>query len=96
MMDNVGLDTVSHIEQHYVTERNLDSVQLDWLNDNFVSAGKLGKKTADKGGLYPPPVPGKSTRLVFLDIGTAAPLNDSLSLSDILVRDLFGTMWSGS
>lgn len=52
MMDLVGLDTVQHIEEHYIKERNLPTGHLDWLKDNFISSGKLGVKS-DEGGLYP-------------------------------------------
>lgn len=85
MMDDVGLDTVSFIENHYVTERHLDKAHLDWLNDNFIETGKLGKKTPNKGGLYPSPPPGSQTQLIFLNIGTAEPLDDKLSMSELLV-----------
>lgn len=86
MMDNVGLDTVGFIEQHYVTERSLDRVHLDWLNDHFIQAGKLGKKTPEKGGLYGPLAPGQSTKLIFLDLGTSEPLDDKLSFEEVLHR----------
>lgn len=85
MMDGVGLDTVSFIENHYVTERNLDRVHLDWLNSNFIEAGKLGKKTPETGGLYPLPPPGSRTKLILLNVGTAEPLDDKLSLSESMV-----------
>lgn len=73
-MDSVGLDTVEHIEQHYITDRKLPTYHLDWLKDNFISEGKLGVKTADKGGLYPPPAPGTQTKILLLNLGLAEPL----------------------
>ncbi len=36
MMDNVGLDTVEHIEEHYIKERHLDRWHLDWLHQNYI------------------------------------------------------------
>lgn len=54
MMDQVGLDTVSFIEQHYIKERHLDSTNtVDWLKTNYLDQGKLGAKSG-KGGFYPP------------------------------------------
>ena len=84
-MDNVGLDTVSFIEQHYVSERGLDREHLDWLNETYVKHGKLGKKAPGKGGLYPPPAPGSQTELVYLNLGLAEPLDDKLSLDEVMV-----------
>lgn len=50
-MDQVGLDTVAFIEDNYIKERNLDGqLTVDWLRENYISEGKLGKKSA-KGGL---------------------------------------------
>ena len=49
MMDLVGRDTVAHIEEYYVKDRNLPRAHLDWLEDNFIQAGRLGKKS-DQGG----------------------------------------------
>lgn len=52
MMDQVGLDTVAFIEDHYIQERGLDSkMTVDWLRDNYIELGKLGQKS-EKGGLY--------------------------------------------
>lgn len=72
-MDAVGLDTVEHIEEHYIKERGLPSNHLDWLKDNYISPGKLGNKS-DKGGFYPSPAPGSQTKLLLLNIGFAEPL----------------------
>lgn len=53
MMDSVGLDTVSFIEQHYIDERGLqDQGVMDFLQ-KYISQGRLGAKSS-KGGLYPP------------------------------------------
>jgi 3-hydroxyacyl-CoA dehydrogenase len=54
MMDRVGLDTVAFIEDNYIRERKLDSkLTVDWLRENYISQGKLGKKS-NEGGLLPP------------------------------------------
>ncbi|ETS78916.1 hypothetical protein PFICI_08769 [Pestalotiopsis fici W106-1] len=50
-MDQVGLDTVAFIEDNYIKERGLDGkLTVDWLRENYISQGRLGKKS-DKGGL---------------------------------------------
>ncbi|KAF4994645.1 hypothetical protein FGRMN_5642 [Fusarium graminum] len=70
MMDAVGLDTVSFIEQHYIAERGLPNTPVDFLQ-KFIDEGKLGDKSS-KGGLLPPKQHAKSednTQLYFLDIG---------------------------
>lgn len=74
LMDAVGLDTVQHIEEHYIQERKLPSYHLDYLKTNFIEKGKLGLKTREKGGLYPPPTPGSQTKLLFLNMGASEPL----------------------
>ncbi|KAK9775037.1 hypothetical protein SCAR479_08311 [Seiridium cardinale] len=54
LMDQVGLDTVAFIEDNYIRERKLDGqLTVDWLRENYISQGKLGKKSA-KGGLISP------------------------------------------
>ncbi|CCC05422.1 unnamed protein product [Sordaria macrospora k-hell] len=54
-MDRVGLDTVAFIEDNYINERYLDGyLTVDWLRSNYISQGKLGLKTPEQGGLYPP------------------------------------------
>lgn len=81
MMDAVGLDTVGFIEDNYIQERHIDSTGRDWLQTNYISAGKLGAKSG-KGGLYPAGQTTKSSkseaghhdnlaapRLYFLDLG---------------------------
>lgn len=73
MMDSVGLDTVEHIEEHYVKERGLPHTSVDWLHENYVSKGKLGVK-CDKGGLFAPARPGNSVKLIFLNVGLGEPL----------------------
>lgn len=82
-MDEVGLDTVAFIEDHYIEERHLDSaLTVDWLRQNYISQGKLGNK-CDKGGLYPPhPVDtlphGHSDlpTVYFLDLGLGSVVQD--------------------
>ncbi|KAK4888033.1 hypothetical protein LTR27_013022 [Elasticomyces elasticus] len=66
LMDKVGLDTVEHIEQHYVQDRKLPSTTLEWLRNNFIELGKLGDKS-NKGGLYPAPAPGTRTKILVLN-----------------------------
>jgi hypothetical protein len=67
MMDSVGLDTVEHIETHYVHDRGLSDTTIKWLHSNYIEKGKLGNKT-DKGGLYPPPIQGHGTKLLALNM----------------------------
>lgn len=45
MMDSVGLDTVYNIEKHYVEERGLDRKPMDWIKENYVDKGILGRKS---------------------------------------------------
>ncbi|RAR02113.1 YWTD domain-containing protein [Stemphylium lycopersici] len=89
MMDAVGLDTVTFIENNYVQERGIDPTARDWVQKNFVDKGKLGAKSG-KGGLYPP---GETTRgskdesghhdnlaaprLYFLDVGLGGNVTDA-------------------
>ncbi|KAM0354840.1 hypothetical protein ACHAPU_000668 [Fusarium lateritium] len=83
MMDAVGLDTVSFIEQHYIAERGLPNTPVDFLQ-KFIDEGKLGDKSS-KGGLLPPKPHAKSeddTQLYFLDIGLSG---DSTTGGSILV-----------
>ncbi|KAM0722108.1 hypothetical protein Q7P37_001549 [Cladosporium fusiforme] len=79
----VGLDTVEHIEQHYVDERGLPPNTLTWLQQNYIKSGKLGNKSPDKGGLYSPPAPGSRTQILFLNVGLGEPLGNK-SLSEIM------------
>jgi 3-hydroxyacyl-CoA dehydrogenase len=51
MMDRVGLDTVYNIEKHYVEERGLDAKPIEWLKENYVDRGLLGRKSG-RGLLY--------------------------------------------
>lgn len=53
MMDAVGLDTVSFIEQHYAKERGLPTKDTVGYLEKFITEGRLGAKSS-KGGLYPP------------------------------------------
>lgn len=81
-VDGVGLDTVEHIEQHYVDERGLPTNTLSWLKENYIKPGKLGLKS-DKGGFYAPPAPGSRTKILFLNIGLGEPLGGK-SMKEIL------------
>jgi 3-hydroxyacyl-CoA dehydrogenase/sugar lactone lactonase YvrE len=98
LMDNVGLDTVSFIEDNYVQERGLDTkMTVDWLRKNYVEAGRLGKKTPEKGGLYPPPAATaeKEPALYYLDVGIGSNLKDFSKVATngkILRRDPSGTV----
>lgn len=82
-MDQVGLDTVAFIEDHYIEERQLGStLTVDWLRKNYVNQGKLGNKS-DKGGLYPPQPAVNSSNLptvYFLDIGLGSIVQDLSAL----------------
>ncbi|CAK46035.1 hypothetical protein CBS115989_8583 [Aspergillus niger] len=82
-MDQVGLDTVAFIEDHYIEERQLGStLAVDWLRKNYVNQGKLGNKS-DKGGLYPPRPAFNSSNLptvYFLDIGLGSIVQDLSAL----------------
>ncbi|OJJ94716.1 hypothetical protein ASPACDRAFT_1860733 [Aspergillus aculeatus ATCC 16872] len=82
MMDNVGLDTVAFIEQHYIHERGLSSERtVDYLTTNYLEKGRLGAKCA-LGGLYPlssaasnsssDPSNTHDRRLLVLDVGLAS------------------------
>ncbi|VBB71607.1 Putative dehydrogenase [Podospora comata] len=53
LMDSVGLDTVSLIEQHYIQERNLHDPGVIAFLQKYIQEGRLGAKCS-KGGLYPP------------------------------------------
>ncbi|KAH0027085.1 NAD(P)-binding protein, partial [Aureobasidium melanogenum] len=71
MMDSVGLDTVHHIESHYVHDRGLPDNILDWLQRNYLDQGKLGNK-CDKGGLYLPHAESHGTKLAVLNMNFGA------------------------
>lgn len=45
MMDRVGLDTVYNIEAHYVAERGLPTLPLDWLKKEYLEKHHLGCKS---------------------------------------------------
>ena len=72
LMDQVGLDTVAHIEKHYIDERGFNPGARDFLVKEYVDKGKLGNKS-QSGGLYPPrtvdfpSVPAQA--LYILDLG---------------------------
>jgi len=53
MMDSVGLDTVSLIEQHYTDERKLPDTGIIKFLQQYIDEGRLGAKSS-KGGLHPP------------------------------------------
>lgn len=74
---------MEHIEQHYVDERGLPTTPIKWLQQNFIKEGKLGLKSADKGGLYAPPAPGSRTKIFLLNLGLAEPLGDK-TLTEIM------------
>lgn len=98
LMDQVGLDTVAFIEDNYVQERGLDTeMTVGWLRTKYVSEGKLGKKTPEKGGLYPPASATKSKEplLYYLDVGLGSNLRDISQVGKngkILCRDPSGTV----
>ncbi|KAK4556857.1 hypothetical protein LTR86_005837 [Recurvomyces mirabilis] len=76
MMDQVGLDIVEFIEQHYINERGLPSDHLDFIHKEYIQPGKLRNKTPTKGGWYPPSE-GSRLRTLFLDSGLAEPLSEN-------------------
>ncbi|RMJ28486.1 3-hydroxyacyl-CoA dehydrogenase [Aspergillus sp. HF37] len=60
MMDNVGLDTVAFIEDHYIKEHGLSGEKTaGFLREKYLDHGRLGTKSAN-GGLYPPRNSGQS------------------------------------
>ncbi|OLN89318.1 3-hydroxybutyryl-CoA dehydrogenase 2 [Colletotrichum chlorophyti] len=74
MMDEVGLDTVAFIEDHYVKERGLSPENtVDFLHREYLSKGRLGNKSS-KGGLYP-----HLPKIIALDLGLANPDDHSTS-----------------
>lgn len=72
LMDQVGLDTVAHIEEHYIEERGFDPSARDFVVREYVDKGKLGNKS-QSGGLYPPqpekPPSAPAQSLYILDLG---------------------------
>ncbi|KFY89496.1 hypothetical protein V500_05638 [Pseudogymnoascus sp. VKM F-4518 (FW-2643)] len=72
LMDQVGLDTVAHIEEHYIEERGFDPSARDFVVGEYVDKGKLGNKS-QSGGLYPPqpdaPPSAPAQVLYILDLG---------------------------
>ncbi|KAM3538805.1 hypothetical protein ARSEF1564_008282 [Beauveria bassiana] len=93
MMDAVGLDTVSFIEQHYIDERGLPDTPVKFLQ-KYIDQGRLGTKSA-KGGLLPPGTATQSGSgdadnlhaplLYFLDIGLAAEPHKAFTAGRVLV-----------
>ncbi|OBR10412.1 3-hydroxyacyl-CoA dehydrogenase [Colletotrichum higginsianum IMI 349063] len=74
MMDEVGLDTVAFIEDHYVKERGLSPENtVDFLQREYLAKGRLGHKSA-KGGFYP-----HLPKIVALDLGLANPEDQTTS-----------------
>lgn len=79
MLPDIGLDTVSFIESHYVKERGLSSEKtVDFLKHNYLNHGKLGNKCS-QGGLYPPAdilnAPESTSQkpdILVLDVGLSA------------------------
>ncbi|PSN59794.1 3-hydroxyacyl-CoA dehydrogenase-like protein [Corynespora cassiicola Philippines] len=99
-MDLVGLDTVALIEQHYAQERSLDTTHTTtFLHDCYISAGKLGLKSPQKGGFYPPAparAPGQEQNadaeptLFVLDNGLSGQV-DTLQKGRVLEYSASGT-----
>jgi 3-hydroxyacyl-CoA dehydrogenase/DNA-binding beta-propeller fold protein YncE len=89
MMDKVGLDTVSFIEQHYISEFGFPDAPIKFLQ-KYIDEGKLGRKSA-KGGLMPPSQSeptgsAAGPRLYILDTGlsTCHP-KDAMQAGRVLV-----------
>ena len=80
MMDSVGLDTVSLIEQHYVQERGLPDTGVIGFLQKYIDEEKLGAKCS-KGGLYPP---GHTTKTA----GEAQTAYDNLNAPTLYILDL--------
>jgi 3-hydroxyacyl-CoA dehydrogenase len=73
IMDKVGLDTVSFIEQHYIAEFGFSDKPIKFLQ-GLIDQGKLGAKSA-KGGLLPPRPATQvaaAPQLYILEIGLSA------------------------
>ncbi|RFU80367.1 dehydrogenase, multihelical [Trichoderma arundinaceum] len=96
-MDNVGLDTVAFIENHYIAERGLSPEKtVDFLRKNYLDQGKLGTKCA-KGGLYPSaerePIATNGAlnapKILVLDLGLSAAA-PSMHSGEILQLSLDG------
>ncbi|OBT80427.1 hypothetical protein VF21_00849 [Pseudogymnoascus sp. 05NY08] len=71
LMDQVGLDTVAHIESHYISSRGFSPRARDFVVSEYVSKGKLGAKSPS-GGLYPPQTEKEEVEaqtLYILDLG---------------------------
>ncbi|THW46325.1 putative 3-hydroxyacyl-CoA dehydrogenase [Aureobasidium pullulans] len=83
IMDQVGLDTVQFIEQHYVDERGLPKDKtVDFLEENYIKPGRLGDK-CQKGGLYPPSAPDTS-KIVLCELGVSKSLKGKRSTKEVL------------
>ncbi|KAK3991038.1 hypothetical protein QBC44DRAFT_393640 [Cladorrhinum sp. PSN332] len=91
LMDQVGLDTVVLIEDNYTAERKLyPTLTADWLRENYISQGRLGLKSGEKGGLYPAATPKKKKNqdIYFLDVGLGGNLDkiENVSKSGKILR----------
>ncbi|OIW32475.1 hypothetical protein CONLIGDRAFT_271545 [Coniochaeta ligniaria NRRL 30616] len=86
IMDKVGLDTVSFIEQHYIAEFGFPDKPIKFLQ-GYIDQGKLGAKSA-AGGLLPPR-PAQTAdvpKLYLLDIGlSSSNLKDVYQAGRLLV-----------
>ncbi|THX79170.1 putative 3-hydroxyacyl-CoA dehydrogenase [Aureobasidium pullulans] len=83
IMDQVGLDTVQFIEQHYVDERGLPKDKtVDFLEENYIKPGRLGDK-CQKGGLYPSSAPDTS-KIVLCELGVSKSLKGKGSTKEVL------------
>ena len=101
-MDDVGLDTVAFIEEHYIKERGLPSKDtVEYLQKHFIQEGRLGAKS-DKGGLYPADsckvsskgaqniLPKAGPVVYFLDIGLSNSPDVAFDMGRVLVGDADG------
>ncbi len=87
MMDKIGLDTVSFIEQHYIAEFGFPDKPVKFLQ-SYIDQGKLGAKSAN-GGLLPPRATTRTAdvpQLYLLDIGLSSKnLKDVYQSGRVLV-----------
>lgn len=87
LMDQVGLDTVSFIEQHYIAEFGFSTKPIEFLQ-SYIDQNKLGNKSP-KGGLLPPRPAAQAAdvaQIYVLDIGLSAPnIKDALTSGRVLL-----------
>ncbi|OBT63193.1 hypothetical protein VE03_07735 [Pseudogymnoascus sp. 23342-1-I1] len=92
IMDQVGLDTVAHIEEHYIQERGFDPSARDFVVREYVDKGRLGKKSLS-GGLYPPlpetPPAAPAKALYVLDLGLTS-LSAPMASGRVLIGSVDG------